>query len=75
MSLDYKTYISEWLDLVNIMSYPYDKIKITGSERDNRGEIINIKDDECFNIKNIAECDKNETCQSYKSKKNKNLYK
>ena len=45
MSLDYKTYISEWLDLVNIMSYPYDKIKITGSERDNRGEIINIKDD------------------------------
>jgi hypothetical protein len=71
MSLDYKTYIIEWLDLVNIMSYPYDKIKITGSERDNRGEIINIKDDECFNIKNIAECDKNEKCQSYTSKKTK----
>ena len=65
-------------DSINVIIYiyiyylcPYDKIKITGSERDNRGEIINIKDDECFNIKNIAECDKNEKCQSYTSKKTK----
>jgi hypothetical protein len=63
MSLDFKTYISEWLDLVNIMSYPYDKIKITGSERDNRGTIIKIKDDTCFEIEDMDECEQNKTCQ------------
>jgi hypothetical protein len=62
MSLDFKTYISEWLDLVNIMSYPYDKIKITGSERNNRGTIIKIKDDMCFEIKDMDNCKQNNDC-------------
>jgi|688.fasta_scaffold293765_2 hypothetical protein len=70
MALDFKTYISEWLDIQNIMSYEYDKPKLISSVRDKHGKIIDVIDDECFKIKKISKCEENEMCYWHNGSQN-----
>lgn len=71
MALDFKTYISEWLDIQNIMFYKYYKTRLISSVRDEHGKIIDvIDDDECFKIKQMGTCESNEMCYWHNGSQN-----
>lgn len=64
-SLDFNMYIKEWLDLQKHMMMDYDYTTVDGAIRNKYGNIISIKDDECFTEVGLS---KNEDCTKRKSK-------